>query len=126
MMKMPRAVGVENNHPRGAQAELLAAKFLQAQGLKLVQQNYSCKYGEIDLILKDAETLVFVEVRLRGNNNFGGAAASITAIKQGRLIRTAQNYLATLTHIPPCRFDALLYEGLDGTQPQWVKNAFTI
>jgi len=119
-------VGSENNLSRGVQAEHLAAQFLQAQGLKLVQQNYSCKYGEIDLIFKDAATLVFIEVRLRGNNNFGGAAASITATKQGRLIRTAQNYLASMSHIPPCRFDALLYETLDGAPPEWIKNAFTI
>ncbi len=111
--------------PRGAQAEQLAAKFLQAQGLKLVQQNYSCKHGEIDLIMQDAATLVFVEVRLRGGNHFGGAAASITATKQGRLMRTAQHYLAALKHIPACRFDAVLYEGLDGMQPQWIKNAFS-
>lgn len=125
-MKVEHSVGGENNLPRGVQAEHLAAQFLQAQGLKLVQQNYSCKYGEIDLIFKDAATLVFIEVRLRGNNNFGGAAASITATKQGRLIRTAQNYLASMTHIPSCRFDAVLYETLDGAPPQWIKNAFTI
>ncbi|MEQ1837405.1 MAG: YraN family protein [Candidatus Nitrotoga sp.] len=125
-MKVKHSVDGENNLPRGVQAERLAAQFLQAQGLKLVQQNYSCKYGEIDLIFKDAKTLVFIEVRLRGNNNFGGAAASITATKQGRLIRTAQNYLSTMTQIPSCRFDAVLYETLDGAPPQWIKNAFTV
>jgi len=126
---MNKAAGAEKAKeppPRGAQAEQLAAKFLQAQGLKLVQQNYSCKHGEIDLIMQDVMTLVFVEVRLRSGNHFGGAAASITATKQGRLIRTAQHYLAELQRIPACRFDAVLYEGLNGTNPQWIKNAFSL
>ena len=88
---------------RGAQAEQLAAQFLQCQGLKLVQRNYRCRYGEIDLILHDGNTLVFAEVRLRSRNDFGGAAASINAAKQAKLVRTAQHYLATLAQIPPCR-----------------------
>ena len=125
-MKVKYPVDGKSNLPRGVQAEHMAARFLQAQGLKLVQRNYSCKYGEIDLIFEDAATLVFIEVRLRGNNNFGGAAGSITATKQGRLIRAAQNYLGSMTHIPSCRFDAVLYETLDGAPPQWIKNAFTI
>ena len=110
---------------RGAQAERLAAQFLQARGLKLLQQNYRCRYGEIDLILQDADTLVFAEVRLRKHSNFGGAAASINAAKQGRLIRTAQHYLSTLGHIPPCRFDAVLLDTLENASPEWIRNAFT-
>ncbi len=110
---------------RGAQAERLAAQFLQGRGLKLLQQNYRCRYGEIDLILQDADTLVFAEVRLRKHSNFGGAAASINAAKQGRLIRTAQHYLSTLAHIPPCRFDAVLLDTLENPSPEWIRNAFT-
>ena len=127
-MKLPHGAeerGRATHLQRGAQAEHLAARFLQKQGLKLLQQNYRCKHGEIDLILQDATTLVFVEVRLRNLDNFGGAAASITHAKQGRLIRAAQNYLAGLTHIPDCRFDAVLYEKLDGSNPEWLKNAFS-
>ena len=110
---------------RGAQAELLAAKFLQNQGLKLLQQNYRCRYGEIDLILQDGKTLVFAEVRLRTRNDFGGAAASITASKQTKLVRTAQHYLATLARIPTCRFDAVLLQSIDGSNIEWLRNAFS-
>lgn len=110
---------------RGALAEQLAAEFLQRHGLKLLQRNYSCRYGEIDLILQDGDTLVFAEVRLRSRCDFGGAGASINATKQARLIRTAQHYLATLSRTPPCRFDALLFNTLDSAQLEWIKNAFT-
>jgi putative endonuclease len=110
---------------RGAQAEQLAARFLQQHGLKLLQQNYRCRFGEIDLILQDDATLVFAEVRLRGRSNYVGAAASITATKRRRLVRTAQHYLASLASIPPCRFDVVLFSALDGAEPEWVRNAFT-
>jgi putative endonuclease len=110
---------------RGAKAEQLAARFLQHHGLILLQRNYRCRFGEIDLILQDGTTLVFAEVRLRCRNNFVGAAASITATKQGRLVRTAQHYLGTLAQIPPCRFDVVLFDALDNTDPEWVRNAFT-
>jgi putative endonuclease len=109
---------------RGAQAELLAAQFLQRQGLKLLLQNYRCRYGEIDLILQEGKTLVFVEVRLRSRRDFGGAGASIDTKKQTKLIRTAQHYLGTLLRIPPCRFDAVLLHTLDGSNIEWIKNAF--
>ena len=109
---------------RGARAEQLAAQFLQRRGLKLLQQNYRCRYGEIDLILHDGNTLVFAEVRLRSRNDFGGAAASINAAKQAKLVRTAQHYLATLAQIPPCRFDAMLLQAADGSDIEWIRNAF--
>lgn len=105
----------------GAQAEQHAARYLQQQGLKPVAQNYRSRFGEIDLIMQDGATLVFVEVRLRRSANFGGAAASIDAHKQQRIIRTAQQYLAGLAHIPQCRFDAVL---MDDSGVQWLRNAF--
>ena len=108
----------------GAQAEQLAAKFLQRQGLKLLQQNYCCRFGEIDLILQDGDTLVFAEVRLRSSNDFGGAASSINAAKQGKLTRTAQHYLAKLARTPPCRFDAILLQAVDGSDIEWIRDAF--
>ncbi|MBI4807920.1 MAG: YraN family protein [Nitrosomonadales bacterium] len=108
----------------GAQAEQLAAQFLQRQGLTLVESNYRCRFGEIDLILRDGDALVFAEVRQRSRSDFGGAAASIDRHKQQRLILTAQHYLASLPRIPSCRFDALL---LDSTaKVEWVKNAFEV
>ena len=108
----------------GAQAEQLAAQFLQRQGLKLEQANYHCRFGEIDLILRDKGTLVFAEVRQRSRKDFGGAAASIDAHKQQRLILTAQHYLSTLPRIPPCRFDAVLLDAAENIE--WVKNAFEL
>lgn len=108
----------------GAQAEQWAAQYLRQQGLKPVTENYRGRFGEVDLIMRDGAALVFVEVRLRRNTDFGGAAASIDARKQQRLIRTAQQYLAGLAHIPPCRFDAVLMDDAQGANVQWLKNAF--
>lgn len=109
----------------GVLAEQLAAQYLQQQGLKLLQLNYSCRYGEIDLILQDGDTHVFAEVRLRSGSTFGGAAASIDARKQAKLIRTAQHYLSNLQRIPPCRFDAIVMPATDINKIVWIKNAFT-
>jgi putative endonuclease len=108
----------------GVQAEQWAVRYLQQQGLKLIAQNYRSRFGEIDLIMQDGTSLVFIEVRLRRNADFGGAAASIDAHKQQRLIRTAHQYLAGLAHTPPCRFDALLLDDMKGENVQWLKNAF--
>lgn len=108
---------------RGQHAENLAAIFLQQQGLKLIARNYRCRFGEIDLIAREGKTLVFVEVRMRASNQFGGAAASITASKRRKLLRTARHYLAGSTRTPACRFDALLLNGTDNSV-QWLKNAF--
>jgi len=109
---------------RGAQAEQWAAHYLQKQGLKLVERNYRSRFGEIDLIMQDGATLVFVEVRLRQNADFGGAAASIDIHKQQRIIRTSQQYLSSLARTPACRFDAVLLGDVHGSDAQWLKNAF--
>ena len=108
----------------GAQAEQVAAQFLQKNGLRLLQRNFRCRFGEIDLILRDGETLIFAEVRQRSRGDFGGAAASIDAHKQRRLILTAQHYLASLPRIPPCRFDAVLLDAANNVE--WIKNAFEV
>ena len=108
----------------GAQAEQLAVQYLQQQGLTLIMQNYRSRFGEIDLIMKDGTALVFVEVRLRRNADFGGAAASIDTRKQQRIIHTAQHYLANFARIPPCRFDVVLMGGEKGEEMEWLKNAF--
>jgi putative endonuclease len=104
----------------GAQAEDLALRFLLGQGLKLKQRNYTCRLGEIDLILLDGATVVFVEVRMRSSRSFGGAAESITARKRGRLIATARHYLSQQIATPARRFDAVLIEH-DGA-PEWIKD----
>lgn len=112
----------------GDDAERIAERFLTRHDLTLVARNYRCRYGEIDLIMQDSETLVFVEVRLRkpmrGKGDFGGALASITASKQAKIIATAQHYLAGMKHLPPCRFDVVLLNGLNVTNVEWLKSAF--
>jgi len=113
-----------NKDNPGLAAEKLAATFLMQQGLKLLCSNFHCAYGEIDLIMQEGNTLVFVEVRLRTNAKFGSAAASITPQKQQKLIRTAQYYLQQHASRLACRFDAVLLNGYNSEQPEWLRNAF--
>ncbi|MBS4097855.1 MAG: YraN family protein [Sulfuricella sp.] len=114
-----------NHLADGAQAEQLAAAYLERHGLRAVERNYRCRQGEIDLILHDGGTLVFVEVRLRKSAAFGGAAASITAKKQRRIVLAAEHYLQGLKRIPPCRFDVVLLDGLAAQSVEWIKDAFS-
>jgi putative endonuclease len=107
---------------KGAQAEQQAADYLQRQGLKIIARNWACRHGEIDLIALDQQQLVFVEVRMRRSNQFGGAAASITAAKQAKLWASAQHYLQSIKPTPACRFDALC---IDGQAISWLKNCIT-
>lgn len=111
---------------RGALAEETAARYLQQCGLRLLHRNYRSRFGEIDLILDDGGTLVFAEVRLRGRADFGGAAASIDARKQQRLVLTARHFLATLSQQPPCRFDAVLLTAAEDGEIIWLKDAFRV
>lgn len=106
----------------GQDAERFAEIFLQQRGLKLVQRNYRCRFGEIDLIMRDRDCLVFIEVRLRSGAAFGGAAASIDAVKRSKLIKAAQHYLACLERMPACRFDAVLLTDTQGAV-EWIKGA---
>ena len=105
----------------GAAAEALAARFLTTRGLAIVARNYRCRGGEIDLVVRDGNTLVFVEVRLRRSQAFGGAAESITATKRRRLRLAAQHYLLGLAREPPCRFDAILLDGLGAGNIEWLR-----
>jgi putative endonuclease len=82
-----------NRIEQGQQAEQQAAEFLTQQGLTPLQRNYRCRSGEIDLIMRGREGLVFVEVRFRRHMSFGGAAASVDRNKQQKLLRAAQHYL---------------------------------
>jgi putative endonuclease len=107
----------------GARAEELAAAFLAARGLVVVERNFRRRCGELDLVARDGDTLVFVEVRLRRRGDFGGAAASITAAKRARIVAAAELYLAGLGATPPCRFDAILLDALDAARIEWVRNA---
>lgn len=107
----------------GDAAEQLAATFLQEKGLTLLEKNFRCPYGEIDLVMRDGKTLVFIEVRLRSNDNYGGAAMSITQAKQQKLTRTAERYLQ-IHGDAACRFDAILMQSTDPNAVEWIQNAF--
>ena len=109
---------------RGAEAEDLAAQYLARNGLAVLEKNFRVRGGEIDLICRDGESLVFVEVRLRSSTHYGGAAASITSIKQRRIIQAARYWLAKHGE-QVCRFDCILLDALDASRIDWIKNAFT-
>ena len=108
----------------GERHEREAEALLQASGLKLIARNWHCRFGEIDLIMQDGATLVFVEVRKRSSERFGGAIASIGVQKQAKLRRAMELYLSTLPRTPECRVDAVLFDGKAGSSPQWEKNIF--
>ena len=110
----------------GNRAEKQALKFLTLRGLSLAERNFRSRYGEIDLIMRDADFLVFVEVRYRKNQNFGGALASVDIRKQAKLRRTAEFFLQKhkLSN-QACRFDILCLTGsLSKPEIQWIDNAF--
>lgn len=106
--------------------EQLAVEYLQRQGLTLLQQNYQCKAGEIDLVMRDGASLVFVEVKYRASSAFGGALAAVTVAKQQKLLRSSRWYLQQhRLHDHACRLDVLAIEGQPPYRYQWIKNAIT-
>lgn len=105
--------------------ESKAAEYLQNQGLKLLDSNHHSRFGEIDLIMMDQKTLVFIEVRYRRNKSFGGAAISVTPAKQRKIALTASQYLQSKGKSDvPCRFDIVAVTGQQELHTQWIKNAF--
>ena len=118
---MTNQTGIVGNH-----AENLALKYLQKNHLNLIESNFSCRYGEIDLVMQDSDYLVFVEVRHRKSQRFGGALASVDARKQNKLRRTAEYYLIRHKKTDcPCRFDILCVDGnLSAPTYDWIHNAF--
>ena len=112
---------------RGHAAETLAAAYLQGHGLGILARNVRFRGGEVDLIADDGGCIVFVEVRLRSNGRFGGAAESITAAKQRRVLIAAQWWLGGAGRRfrdAPCRFDAVLLDALDPARVTWLPGAF--
>lgn len=107
----------------GQMAEDRALAYLQQRGLKLIERNFRCKGGEIDLILAEpaSNLLVFVEVRQRSSQRYGGAAASVTRSKQAKLIIAAQVFLQRHADLPACRFDVI---AIDDDLIEWIKQAF--
>ena len=106
----------------GRDAEARAEDMLIRAGLQPVARNYRCRGGEIDLIMRDGEHLVFVEVRYRSHAGYGGAASSIDHRKQRRLLLAAGRYLQTSRWSGPCRFDVVTFD--KGRGETWIRNAF--
>lgn len=101
--------------------------FLQQAGLHLIERNYRCRFGEIDLIMEDGRMVVFVEVRFRGNLRFGGALESVDRRKQAKLLASAAYFLREKRLDRPARFDvAALSPAPHGLTIQWVKDAFQV
>lgn len=117
--------GPRDARARGEAVERLVANWLADRGLKAVAANQHAKGGELDLVMRDGETLVFVEVRHRADTRHGHPLETITATKQRRLVRAARFYLQRNRLSCPCRFDVV---AVTGTSPeldiQWVVNAF--
>ena len=111
-----------NHLIRGDKSEQLAYAYLLKQGLQLIEKNFRCKQGELDLIMRDDHTLVIVEVRFRRSNKYGGAVESITLKKQTRIIAATQYYLLINKINSPIRFDVVTMS--NDTDINWIQNAF--
>lgn len=115
---------------KGQSAEQFAKQYLQDQGLTFISQNYRCKYGEIDLIMADKKTTVFVEVRYRKSQRFGNGAESVDYNKQRKLVATASHYLQNHNKAAnqACRFDVISLTTSTSScnaayHVQWIPNA---
>lgn len=118
-----------NRQQIGNEAELKACQFLQSKGFKLIEKNYRCYFGEIDLIMQDQEDIVFVEVRSRKHTEYGSAAESVDRNKRNKLIKTATHFLQSRNWLYKrnSRFDVVAIHPVAGdTQLNWIKNAFTV
>jgi putative endonuclease len=117
---------MDNHLKKGQQAEQQACQYLQKHGLKLVQQNYRCPTGEIDLIMKDKDMLIFVEVRYRKHTQFGSGAETVNNQKQKKLISAALHYLQRHANSKQaCRFDVVSMANESHTEDlQWIQDAF--
>jgi putative endonuclease len=117
----------EQRAAAGKQAEAAACDYLQARGLTLMERNYRCKRGEIDLIMRDKQHTVFVEVRYRRSNRFGSSAESVDWRKQAKLLTTAEHYLQQHPQAAKgaCRFDVVALSTQNGEQTiDWISDAF--
>lgn len=118
-----------DNKSKGQHYESLASDYLKEQGLKLLNRNFQCRFGEIDLIMMQREVLCFIEVKYRTSMGYGGAASAIPAQKQKKIVKTAQIYIAENDRLKQhaMRFDALLMQQQKGDQNisiDWIQNAF--
>lgn len=113
----------QNTREKGEHYEKLAEQYLQQQGLTPVARNFHCKYGEIDLIMQHEQQLVFVEVKYRKSEQFGGAIHALSATKQQRLRRSVAYYLAS-KHLnnQAVRIDFIAIQGDNNPQIKWIQN----
>lgn len=133
-------IEILSNKKLGKQIEDLICFYLSRQKLKLIARNYTCRYGEIDLIMRDKTTLVFIEVRYRQNFKFGSSLETVNLAKQNKIIKTAEYYLQShdLSEKISCRFDVIgvrpnvnypqqqaFISQLKQAQVEWIKNAFS-
>ncbi|MEI6544084.1 MAG: YraN family protein [Methylococcales bacterium] len=107
---------------QGEKAEEQAHNFLIGQGLVPVCRNFRCKLGELDLIMKDQQSLVIIEVRYRKTDRYGSATESITRAKQSRIIAATHCYLSSKKENNPLRFDVIAISG--NGKLEWIQNAF--
>ena len=110
----------------GREIETIVQTYLEKQGLIMLEANYQCRFGEIDLIMRDRTTLVFIEVRYRKQDDYGDGAASVDTIKQNKIKKTAANYLYKhrLADQINCRFDIVAVSGTQPYQIHWITDAF--
>jgi len=115
-----------NRKAKGDHAELMACRYLKRHGLRLLTRNFHCRRGEIDLVMRDGDSLVFVEVRYRQQTRFGHAAETVTRAKQSRIIHCARYYMTVHQNWNmQARFDVVAMEGkLDDVTFEWFANAF--
>ncbi len=114
-------------HRIGQKAEKVACRYLQNNGLKLLTKNFHSRFGEIDLIMQDNDTLVFIEVRCRQQNAQVSAAESVSFAKIQKIRKTAEHYLLQFEQMPNCRFDviAMIHNGKNSDYNiDWIQNAF--
>jgi putative endonuclease len=111
----------------GAQGEELAVKYLRKQGYKVIQRNYQCRWGEIDLVARDKDTLSFVEIKSRSSSDFGLPQDSVDRFKQERIIQVAKAFMAEhhLNETIPARFDVVAIRLTpSGPEMELIKDAF--
>ena len=112
---------------RGRASEHIARRWLLRRGLEFIEANYRCPVGELDLVMLEDDCLVFVEVRYRRTNHYGGALESVTLAKQARLGRAAEHFLQRRNahQQRPVRFDVIAISGKDPLLSiDWCRNAF--
>jgi len=112
----------------GAAAEAAARATLEAQGLRTLASNVNFRFGELDLVMRDGDTVVFVEVRYRRNDRFGGGAGSVDHKKRRRIVLAARAWLAGQRGLAdaPCRFDVVSVQGDRSLECDWLRGAFTL